>query len=229
VQFSLIIPSYNNADELMRELPPFLQFLNGLGYEVETIVVNDGSTRSHELTAFCEARKFTLLHHAGNLGKGAAVRTGMLAAGSSIRIFTDADIPFQYDTIVDILRFFHDNPEVDVVAGDRRKSDYFAKTPPLRRLGSRIFSGMVDVIMMKSMGDTQCGIKGFRSRCVNVVFMGASQNGFAADIEWLHRASQHRLKMETVSAEFRNAGQSSVVLWKHALLMLRDVLKIRFS
>jgi hypothetical protein len=37
------------------------------------------------------------------------------------------------------------------------------------------------------------------------------------------------LPIATVRAEFRNAGESSVVFWKHALLMLRDVLRLRFS
>jgi len=153
----------------------------------------------------------------------------MQAAGCAVRIFTDADIPFQYETVNNMLAVFDNDSEVEVVAGDRRKSDYFAQTPVVRRLGSWVFSGMVDLIMLKRMGDTQCGIKGFRDRCVQVIFPESKLNGFAADIEWLHRAQQRRMKMATVSAEFRNAGQSSVVFWKHAILMLRDVLKIRFS
>ena len=88
---------------------------------------------------------------------------------------------------------------------------------------------MVDLIMLKRMGDTQCGIKAFGARCVETVFSNSKMYGFAADIEWLHKAQQNGLEVRAVSAEFRNAGNSSVVFWKHALLMLRDVLKIRFS
>ncbi len=228
MQFSLIIPSYNNADELIRELPPFLLVLKQGGHVVETIIVNDGSENIEALISFCMENQLVLLHHEVNRGKGAAVRTGMLAANKSIRIFTDADIPFQYATIDAILNGFADD-DVDVVVGDRRRSDYFAKTPWVRRIGSRVFSAMVDLIMLKRMGDTQCGIKAFRGRCVETVFLKSKMNGFAADIEWLHKAQQNRLVVRTVSAEFRNAGNSSVVFWKHALLMLRDVLKIRFS
>ena len=229
MQFSLIIPSYNNADELIQELPPFLEFLEHAGHEVETVIVNDGSGQKQELTSFCEAHRLVLIHHPTNLGKGAAVRTGMQAATGTVRIFTDADIPFQYDTLNSMLSVFDKDPEVQVVTGDRRRSDYFAQTPLIRRLGSWVFSGMVDLIMFKRMGDTQCGIKGFRDSCVTVIFPESKLNGFAADIEWLHRAQRQRMKMATVSAEFRNAGQSSVVFWKHAVLMLRDVLKIRLS
>lgn len=212
----------------MRELPPFLEYLRDSGHEVETLIVNDGSAQPDSLAQFCASNGLSLINHDKNLGKGAAVKTGMLAAKSAIRIFTDADIPFQYKTIDDMLRAF-ENSDVQVVVGDRRRSDYFAKTPFTRRMGSRVFSGLVDLIMLKRMGDTQCGIKGFRSQCVDVVFAPSKMNGFSADIEWLHRAQRAGLHVRTVSAEFRNAGDSSVVFWKHALLMLLDVLKIRFS
>ena len=228
MHFSLIIPCYNNAEELCRELPPLLDFLVRSGHDVETIVVNDGATDSEALNRFCSSANIRLIHHKHNLGKGAAVRSGMLAATRVIRIFTDADIPFQYASMEAMLAMFED-PMVDLVAGDRRKSDYFAKTSAVRQIGTRVFSTVVNVIMMQRMGDTQCGIKGFRASCIDVVVAQSVLNGFAADIEWMHRASKRGLNIRTVSAEFRNAGKSSVVLWKHALPMLFDVLKIRFS
>ena len=228
MQFSLIIPSYNNADELMRELPSLLMFLLAKGHEVETIVVDDGTADVVELKRFCEMNGHTLLRHDYNKGKGAAVRTGMLNAAQPIRIFTDADIPFQYETMESMLLAFEDT-SVDVVAGDRRKSDYFRNTPAFRQLGSRVFSVAVDVLMGKRMGDTQCGIKGFRDTSIKRVFEDSRLDGFAADIEWLHRAQKSGLNIQLVPAEFRNAGKSSVVFWKHAVLMLRDVVKIRFS
>ena len=212
----------------MRELPSLLVFLCAKGHEVETIVVDDGTADVVELKRFCEKNGHTLLRHDYNKGKGAAVRTGMLNATKSVRIFTDADIPFQYETMQALLLAFED-ASADVVAGDRRHSDYFRNTPVLRQMGSRVFSMAVDVLMGKPMGDTQCGIKGFRDTSVKCVFEESRLDGFAADIEWLHRAKKNGLKVQLVPAEFRNAGKSSVVFWKHAVLMLRDVLKIRFS
>lgn len=212
----------------MRELPSLLMFLRAKGHEVETIVVDDGTADVVELKRFCEMNGHTLLRHDYNKGKGAAVRTGMLNAAQPIRIFTDADIPFQYETMESMLLAFEDT-SVDVVAGDRRKSDYFRNTPAFRQLGSRVFSVAVDVLMGKRMGDTQCGIKGFRDTSIKRVFEDSRLDGFAADIEWLHRAQKSGLNIQLVPAEFRNAGKSSVVFWKHAVLMLRDVLKIRFS
>ena len=212
----------------MRELPPFLEHLTNSGHLVETIVVNDGASQTEALNRFCADRNFLLIHHERNRGKGAAVRSGMLAASKDIRIFTDADIPFQYESAENMLRLFEAD-DVDMVTGDRRQSDYFVNTSWIRQLGTRVFSAVVDIIMSQRMGDTQCGMKGFRARCIEVVFKQSTLNGFAADIEWMHRAKKQGLQVRIVSAEFRNAGKSSVVLWKHALPMLFDVLKMRFS
>jgi len=228
VRFSLIIPSYNNARELMRELPGVVHYIHAKGNQVEVIVVNDGSKQADDLKDFCVRHGHRLINHETNLGKGAAVRSGMLAASEEIRIFTDADIPFQYQTIDAILSAF-ENQDVSVVVGDRRKSDYFAKTPLVRRAGSAVFSLLVDIIMLRRLGDTQCGIKAFRAIAVVGIFQNQLLDGFAADIEWLHKAGKQCMPVVAVSAEFRNAGESSVVFWKHALLMLRDVLRLRFS
>lgn len=226
--FSLIIPSYNNSKELSRELPLLLQWLKNVDQHPEVIVVNDGSEQAEELTSFCSKQGILLLHHEKNQGKGAAIRTGMLAATGEICIFTDADIPFQYDIFPSILEAFKD-PNISIVAGDRRRSDYFSKTPAIRRFGSNIFSMLVNIIMLRNLGDTQCGIKAFRAVAVKKIFTQSYIKGFAADIEWLFIASKENLRIHWVNAEFRNAGESSVVFWKQAILMLVDVLSLRFG
>ena len=228
MRFSLIIPSYNNAHELLQELPALLRYCQDSGWNVETIIVDDGSVGPSVLAERCTREGWRLIQHEKNLGKGAAVRTGMLAASEDIRIFTDADIPFQYNVFQDIMRAFEDG-KTDIVVGDRRKSDYFAKSPMMRRLGSAVFSLAVDIIMAKRLGDTQCGLKAFRSKAADEIFTNQQLHGFAADIEWLYRACIGKRKVVSVSAEFRNAGNSSVVFWKHAVLMLRDVIRLRFS
>lgn len=227
MRFSLIIPSYNNAQELGKELPELIDYLRKHHLDAEVLVVHDGSGQRELLEKICAEHGWTLLHHDVNIGKGAAVKTGMLAATNDIRIFTDADIPFQYDIFLEIIHAFDDST-VKVVCGDRRKSDYFSKTPPVRRLGSGIFSTIVNIIMLRNLGDTQCGIKGFRAEAVQHIFPNSYIKGFAADIEWLYLAKKSGITVRWVNAEFRNAGESSVVFWKQALRMLGDVIRLRF-
>ncbi len=212
----------------MKELPGLIAYLRKNSMDPEVIIVDDGSHSVHLISKFCLGHGFLLFQHESNEGKGAAVRTGMLGATKEIRIFTDADIPFQYDIFPAIVGVFG-KYDISVVAGDRRSSDYFSKTPWVRRIGSNVFSMLVNIIMLRNLGDTQCGIKAFRASAIPVIFKDQKISGFAADIEWLYRASKSGLKTYWVKAEFRNAGQSSVVFWKQALRMLRDVIKLRFN
>lgn len=212
----------------MRELPGLISYFQSKQYDAEVIIVNDGSTQTSSLQEFCSQNGFQLIHHKTNQGKGASVRTGMMSASSAVRIFTDADIPFQYHIFDDILQRFN-QPGVKIVCGDRRKSDYFRRTPLIRRMGSGVFSWLVNVIMLRNMGDTQCGIKAFRQDVIAQVFGQSHLNGFAADIEWLYRAHLAKVKIEWVNAEFRNAGESSVVFWKQALKMFKDLIILRIK
>lgn len=225
-EVSLIIPSYNNADEVMSELPALLDYLCRANYLVECIVVDDGSANRLGLDAFCRAHNIQLLIHPGNQGKGSAVRSGMLHASKPIRVFTDADIPFQYESVAGIIHALEDG-SAQVALGDRRNSDYFAQTPIYRRIGSWMFSTLVSMLMFRRMGDTQCGLKGFRKEAISAIFGDQRLTGFATDIEWIDRARRAGLSRVDVTVQFRHAGKSSIVFWRQVFTMLKDVMRYR--
>lgn len=228
MRFSLIIPSYNNSDELIKELPLLLNYFSSQNLRAEVIIVDDGSKEKSQLSAFCRSMDIVLISHSKNIGKGAAVSTGMLAAKQDICIFTDADIPFHYGIFSEILEKFDHENDLKVVCGTRENSSYFSKTSFTRRLGSKVFSSLVSIIVGKRLGDTQCGIKAFKSDVIPTLFANNILTGFATDIEWLYLANRNKFKADEVVAEFRNSGSSSIVFWKHAFVMLKDVMKMRW-
>jgi dolichyl-phosphate beta-glucosyltransferase len=87
-QLSVIIPAYNEAGRLpvyLATVRPYLSASFGSNYEV--LVIDDGSSDglSDTLGEIApEWPQLRVLHHARNLGKGAAVRTGMLAASGEV-------------------------------------------------------------------------------------------------------------------------------------------------
>src|SRR5208283_4054332 len=92
---SLVIPAYNEALRLppyLASVRPYLEKSYGPHYEV--IVVDDGSRDDLKKMLPGLAADWPQLRwliHEENLGKGAAVRTGMLAAQGERRLFSDAD------------------------------------------------------------------------------------------------------------------------------------------
>src|ERR1700751_2221816 len=94
--FSIIIPCFNEEARVGRTLRLTLDYLASNAPEGELIVVNDGSTDATGAITretFSQAKIATrLLEDFPNRGKGAAVRSGLLAAQRPIGLFFDADL-----------------------------------------------------------------------------------------------------------------------------------------
>ena len=120
--FSIVIPCFNEESRIGQTLRLTVDYLVANAPDSELIVVNDGSTdatgavaRENLDSAGIAAR---LLENFPNRGKGAAVRSGLLAAQRPIGLFSDADLstplaetPKLIEPIV--------NGEVDIAFGSR--------------------------------------------------------------------------------------------------------------
>src|SRR5260370_42463095 len=94
--FFVVIPCFNEAARIGDTVRATLDYLCAESLDAELIVVNDGSTDETSTIvreALSGAKIQTqLLEHFPNRGKGAAVRTGLLAATKTIGLFFDADL-----------------------------------------------------------------------------------------------------------------------------------------
>jgi len=94
--FSIVIPAFNEESRIAKTLRLTFDYLGNVSPESELIVVNDGSTDATATITrdvFSEAKIATrLLEDFPNRGKGAAVRSGLLAAQRPIGLFSDADL-----------------------------------------------------------------------------------------------------------------------------------------
>src|ERR1051326_780038 len=135
MKLSIILPSYKSADTLRTQLPPFITWLKGKGWSFEVIVIDDGSEDNGATEKVALENHCVFLRQEKNRGKGAAVRRGMLAAKGEFRIFTDADIPFEFESVERFLHYL-DDKEFDIAIGDRRlpESHYFSKIKGTRKM-----------------------------------------------------------------------------------------------
>src|SRR5256714_9235134 len=94
--FSVVIPCFNEQARIGNTLHIALNYLAANAPTSELIVVNDGSSDATGAIArkiLAETKVTTrLLENFPNRGKGAAVRTGLLAAARPIALFFDADL-----------------------------------------------------------------------------------------------------------------------------------------
>ena len=93
IYLSLIIPAYNAADILEKNLTVLLNYINRQPFLSEIIIVDDGSDDYGATEKVAKNAGCNFLRNHKNMGKGAAVRNGMKHASGKFRIFTDADLP----------------------------------------------------------------------------------------------------------------------------------------
>ncbi len=224
---SLVIPSYNQRERATRAAHEALAFLRGtVDAAAEVVVVDDGSRHGEVPTEAELPADAVLLRHPKNLGKGGAVRTGVLAARGAHVIFTDSDLPFSLEPIPTTLRWLQEG--ADVVIGDRLlpESECAVDVTPMRRLSSAVFTFMVRRVVGIDFRDTQCGYKGYRAAAARRIFEPLEVTSFAFDVEVLVWALRSGYTVRRQPLRLVHNEDTSVRLSRHAPQMLLDMARI---
>jgi dolichyl-phosphate beta-glucosyltransferase len=233
-KLSLIIPIFNAEAFILDTLKRLTEWKKKINYSVQIILVNDGSNDSTNLIVdnYINTKDSSIetVSYKLNQGKGYAVKNGMLAAIGKYRIFTDADIPFGFE-ILDNILYYLDFKEFDLVIGDRTLpgSNYVTEIPQIRKVGSCIFSFIVGRFVAGGHFDTQCGIKGFSAAAASDLFSVSKINGFAFDVELLYISLKRNYDIKRIPVVLSRQKGSSVAILRHGLLMFIDLYKIKWN
>ena len=227
-EVSIIIPVYNGSSLLEKHLTPFLAWLKARSYSTQVILVDDGSPDQLLTAAYARKHNLTFRALARNKGKGAALREGFGHANGAIRLFTDADIPFQYRNIEDLISSLQKDPG-QLIIGDRTapSSDYFEKASNLRNWGSNLVSTLVNLFFVKHVRDTQCGLKGMGKEVARQLFNDSRIERFAIDIELIYLARKKDIPIVRIPVQLRYNDKSSIKVAKDGLRLLWDIYRIK--
>jgi dolichyl-phosphate beta-glucosyltransferase len=160
---SLVIPAYNEAARIEATARQAAAWLGAQPYASELIVVDDGS---EDGTAALAERALAGMPNAHVLGiahggKAAAVRAGMLAASGEQIAFSDADLATPLTYLRNLREAVADG--CDVAIGSREGKDARRIGEPVyRHVMGRVFNGLVRLLLVPGVDDTQCGFKLFR-------------------------------------------------------------------
>jgi len=189
-------------------------------------VVDDGSRPEEALAASDLPAATVFLRHDRNLGKGGALRTGVLRARGAYVVFTDSDLPFSLDPVPATLTALSEG--ADIVIGDRLHPDSVARVEvgPLRRLSSAVYTWMVHHALDLPFPDTQCGYKGYRLAVARDLFGRLRVTSFAFDAEILMRARAAGYRIVRQPVHLVHNEDSSVSLARHAPGMMLDMARL---
>ena len=194
--FDLIIPVYNpsvnwetkltgNLDEFIKLYPDVKKELN------QIIIINDGSVKNFtgKSISFLTSCGYPvqIIDYKQNMGKGFALREGIKKSTGLYCIYTDADMPFGFQSIKLIMDELQNG--TDIVAGCRNKKIYYSMAPFKRKLISKFLMWINRCILNLPFEDTQAGIKGFNADGKDL-FLKTKTNRFLFDLEFILLASK---------------------------------------
>lgn len=233
VELSVVIPCYREGTRVGATLADVASYLGRRGRAAEVVVVDDGSDDN---TAEVVERwagetcgtPISLLRHAVNRGKGAAVRTGLGAAHGRWRLMMDADSSTRVAEVERLLAVARASG-AGLVAGSRRVADAHVTAKVSRRATGAIFRAALWTLGLDLLSDTQCGFKLYREDVARAVCDLGREDRFAFDLE-------HLLIARSMPGGVAEAG----VVWEHrdggtvrpvrdGLAMLRSAARLRVS
>lgn len=268
VDLSVIIPAYNEEVRLPGMLDEALAYLQKRRaqstkpssppptvpttppFTYELIIVDDGSTDATADVAMGYVAKFTTEHvrflrMAKNVGKGGAVRRGMMSARGRYVLMADADAATVFadlellegavaagsDAAIGSRAHLRtrssnaDSPDSRISVSEKRSNGRDA----LRSLASFVFNlFVVYVAGVSGLRDTQCGFKLFSRRAARVAFEGQHLSRWAFDVENMYRLQNVGLSVSEVPVRWTEVPGSKLSVVKATVNMVWDMLRMRY-
>ena len=209
---SLVIPVYNEVENLRRLVDEIHKALDPTAYDYEIVLVNDGSSDGSEaLMAEQHAAddRVVVVNFRRNYGQTAAFAAGFDVASGGIIVTLDADLQNPPADIPALLAKMEEG--YDVVNGwrENRQDGYL-----LRLLPSKIANGLIARSTGVKLRDRGCSLRAFRSYVVTDLHLYGEMHRFIpelvnnagfsmAEVPVSHRAREAGVSKYGISRTFR--------------------------
>ena len=231
---SIIIPAFNEARKITRDMETAGGFLAAHEIAGEVIVVDDGSadgTTDAAHTAQVPANvKKTVITANQHRGKGFAIRTGVLASTCEYVLFADSGCTVPYKNVLEGLRLIREG-QCEIAHGSRRlpKSAIRKEQDWDRQWISRFFHWVVFrwMHLPVHLTDTQCGFKVYRGDTARSLYAECFTEGFMFDIEIILRALHKGIMIMEFPVEWTCDRDSRISITRTLLPVFRELLAIK--
>lgn len=191
-----------------------MRFLADQTYLSEVIVVDDGSTDGSGPLLDKQSQdhpSVRVLRHQSNAGKGASVRTGVLAARGRYLFFMDADLSVPITELTGALTALAggDSP---IVIGSRKVlgARIEQRQPWLREVLGHGFTWFTRLLLWRTIVDFTCGFKGFRRDEARAIFSQQQCDDWAFDAEVLYLARLMGMSVHQYPVRWSHRSNSRV-------------------
>jgi glycosyltransferase involved in cell wall biosynthesis len=223
----IVVPARNEARRLPEGLARLCQQAAALPMRAAVVVVDSASTDATAAVVrdFPRGPVPVSLLRCERLGKGIAVRAGLLATRAPFVGFCDADMATDLaalEVAVGLLAAGH-----PMVIGSRALdgSVVEARSSAVRRAGAATFRALARQIVPDAT-DTQCGFKFFSGPLARAAALPLRTAGFAFDVELIARCQRLGATLTEIPVHWRDVTGSTFSVSRHSAAVFRDVAAI---
>lgn len=228
IELSVVVPAYNEENRLAPGLRQALEYLARRGEPFELLVVDDGSRDGTIRVAESFASQgVRVVRHERNRGKGAAVRTGVLASRGRKVLISDADFSTPIEEVEKLERSLQDGTPLVIGSRGLADSQVRQRQPFYREMMGRTFNRLIRLFGVRGIRDTQCGFKLARGEEGRRIASELKIEGFAWDVEMIWLARRRGYGIAEVGVVWVNSPDSRVDPIRSSFSMLRDVITMR--
>ena len=225
MKLSVVIPIYNEKETLIKILEK-VEEANTLGLEKEIILVDDGSTDGTLDILKTLENGYQVIYHEKNQGKGAALRSGFLAAAGDLILIQDADLEYNPQNYPQLLRPILEN-KADVVFGSRNlqknPTDNFSFY-----LGRRITNLFLNILCGSRLTDYWTCYKVFKAPIVKSLKLEC--NRFDVEVEMTVKIIKRGYKIVEVPIDYlpRSISAGKKIKPQDGLIAIWKTIKYKF-
>jgi glycosyltransferase involved in cell wall biosynthesis len=229
-RLSILIPVFNEAGTLSTILKQ-VDAAAVAGLEKELIIVDDGSTDgTREILGRLDGLRhpFQVVLHERNMGKGAAIRTGLGYATGDIILNQDADLeydPVEYpELLAPILA-----GRADVVYGSRIRGGKPVREFSILYLwGNKFVTLVANLIYGSALTDMETGYKIFRAHVIKSFPIRADRFEFEPEVTAKVLKRGYRVVELPISYYGRPRAEGKKLTWVDGFVALWTLIKYRF-
>jgi len=219
---SIIVPCYNEEETIATTIEK-LKDVN-IDCEKEILVVDDGST-DNSASIVEKIKGVRLVRHNKNMGKGAAVKTGVKLATGDIAVIQDADLEYLPEEIPKLIKPLFEK-KADVVYGSRFLGSHKGMSAS-HIIGNKILSLATRILYRVGITDVMTGHKAFLREALDNVELEAKRFEFEPEVTAKMLREHYRIIEVPITYEYRKSGKAKIG-WKDGYISLWLLLKSRF-
>ena len=219
---AIVVPCYNEEENIPVFFPRLLEFAKSHGYQV--IAVNDGSSDSTggRLASLCAAdAPLTVVTHKRNRGYGAAIKSGLRAAGTEFAITVDADGQHRLE---DVEKCFAEivRSDADMVVGSRSNN----ASGGYRSLGKWLIRTFASTLLELPVRDLNSGMKCYRLEEALPYLELCPDTMAFSDVILLLMVNDRKLVTEVSIEVAPRLGGKSTIGTRTALVTVAEILNL---